>query len=345
MPKLQSKALVKPFASEEENPIFKPTPMGEWAGGGAVTPSLDPEVLLQNISQGITRMVVQTDTSEIVLPPASDIAGLYYSFTYFLKALQQSGIAEYSSAQDYYLNDITKSPNGSKIYRSLTNNNIGNSLVDTTKWEELDLLALRQATISQRGTLQIATISDIQAGADNTKALTIANLRASDWFNQQLSEKLDAVLAGEVKAIARQNFNDFTTSGGTGTWLYCDGRALSTTAYPKLFAVCGYAYGGSEGSFKIPDLRGRVISGASIGEPIAKTEGNKVHVLTINEMPAHSHSVTSLPLRKNDVDRGTLSSSFSIDNVVSVETGSKGGSQPHNNMQPTIYLPYFIYAV
>lgn len=180
MAKLQPKAVVKPFASEETNPNFEPTPVGQWAGGGAVTPSLDPEVLLENASQGITKMTVQSGTSTIILPPASDIAGLYYSFTYFLKALQQTGIAEYSAVQDYHSNDITKAPSGSKIYRSLINNNIGNPLTDITKWEELDLLALKQATTIQRGTLQIATISDINAGTDDTKALTIANLRASN---------------------------------------------------------------------------------------------------------------------------------------------------------------------
>ena len=179
MAKRQTKAIIKPFASEEINPAFLPSPIGQWAGNGAVTPSLDPEVLLENASQGITKMCIQQDGQKI-LPPAGDISAIQYSNDFRITALQEHGIAEYSAVLDYHLNDITKAPSGSKIYRSLINNNIGNPLTDITKWEELDLLALKQATISQRGTLQIATISDINAGTDNTKALTIANLRASN---------------------------------------------------------------------------------------------------------------------------------------------------------------------
>lgn len=253
MAKLQPKAVVKPFASEETNPNFEPTPVGQWAGGGAVTPSLDPEVLLENASQGITKMTVQSGTSTIILPPASDIAGLYYSFTYFLKALQQTGIAEYSAVQDYHLNDITKAPSGSKIYRSLINNNIGNPLTDITKWEELDLLALKQATTSQRGTLQIATTSDINAGTDNTKALTIANLRASNInFTGTPTAPTQATTDNSTKLATTQYVNtlvkankgklnsqtvrtaDFTiTPAMAGTQIYINAGTCETITFPQ----------------------------------------------------------------------------------------------------------------
>ena len=347
MAKLQPKAVVKPFASEEINPNFQPTPVGEWAGGGAVTPSFDPEVLLENASQGITKMTVQSGTNIIILPSGSDIAGLYYSFTYFFKALQQTGIAEYSAVQDYHSNDITKAPSGSKIYRSLINDNIGNPLTDITKWEELDLLALKQATISQRGTLQIATISDINEGTNNTKALTIANLRASNI--------LDEMMVGQVQTYARQNFSDFSINTGTGTWLYCNGRALLTDTYPLLFQRIGYFYGGSGASFNIPDLRERVVAGASSSEPINKKEGAKTHTLIEDELPVirPKMQATTLtgsggsdPTRLKGSTSGLQGALTSDGGTFTIQTTqSFGGGQPHNNMQPTIYLPYFIYAV
>lgn len=179
MAKRQTKAVIKPFASEETTFNLLPSPIGQYASGGAVTPSFDPEVLLENASQGITKMCVQPN-GEIVLPPSGDVAALQYSNDFRITALQEHGIAEYSAVLDYHLNDITRAPSGTKIYRSLVNDNIGNPLTDVAKWEELDLLALKQATISQRGTLQIATITDINAGTDNAKALTVANLRASN---------------------------------------------------------------------------------------------------------------------------------------------------------------------
>lgn len=35
-------------------------------------------------------------------------------------------------------------------------------------------------------------------------------------------------------------------------WLYCDGRSLSTAAYPDLFKAIGYLWGGSGNSFNLP---------------------------------------------------------------------------------------------
>ena len=47
--------------------------------------------------------------------------------------------------------------------------------------------------------------------------------------------------------------------GGLGNaiptdFLLCDGSSLSTTTYARLFAVVGYTYGGSGGSFNLPSL-------------------------------------------------------------------------------------------
>ena len=141
--------------------------------------------------------------------------------------------------------------------------------------------------------------------------------------------------------MARQNFNDFSTGGGTGIWLYCDGRTLSITGYPTLFAVLGYFYGGSGASFNIPDLRERVVAGASSSEPINKKEGAKTHTLTQAELPNYNIPTEALG-NKDGLRSLNLGSGFNV-NVVSVPLG--GGDQPHNNMQPTIYLPYFIYAL
>jgi len=48
------------------------------------------------------------------------------------------------------------------------------------------------------------------------------------------------------------------SSAPTG-WLVCDGASLSTTTYAALFSTIGYSFGGSGGSFNLPDLRGRFV--------------------------------------------------------------------------------------
>ncbi len=59
-------------------------------------------------------------------------------------------------------------------------------------------------------------------------------------------------------------------------WVPCDGRALACSQYPELFAVVGYAYGGADGLFHIPDYRGgplRATGQPAAGQPAAGLEG------------------------------------------------------------------------
>ena len=66
---------------------------------------------------------------------------------------------------------------------------------------------------------------------------------------------------------------------------------------------------------------------------IAGTEGGEYsHKLTISELPAHTHGNVPLYKPTGDVDRGTNTSKFSIDDVD--KTASTGSDQPHNNMMP-----------
>ena len=83
-----------------------------------------------------------------------------------------------------------------------------------------------------------------------------ANLGAEDI--KLLAEALDALGPGWVPV---GTVSQYVGAGDPSTtWLICDGRELSRTAYAALFAALGTAYG--EGNktttFNIPDLRGRV---------------------------------------------------------------------------------------
>jgi microcystin-dependent protein len=144
--------------------------------------------------------------------------------------------------------------------------------------------------------------------------------------------------------------------GGTGTsgtpgWMLCDGRKLNKGTYPKLFSVLGYAHGGSGTYFNLPDIRGRVVAGYSTSSSLTSTlsncnkmgnkQGAKTHTLSIAQMPKHRHGAGS------GEDR-TFSQSLSPftwtkdDDEKTIYTKYEGGSQAHNNVQPTIVLHYFI---
>lgn len=60
--------------------------------------------------------------------------------------------------------------------------------------------------------------------------------------------------------------------------------------------------------------------------------GERMHKLTIPEMPNHSHTYDK-PRNENNVDAGGNSRFGAIQNG---NTGGVGGDQPHNNMQPSM---------
>ena len=68
--------------------------------------------------------------------------------------------------------------------------------------------------------------------------------------------------------------------------------------------------------------------------------GEKVHTLTIEEMPSHNHRVEDIPGQITDVDRGSNVSYFSVDNITSRISSDTGGDQPHNNMPPYRVIKY-----
>lgn len=106
-------------------------------------------------------------------------------------------------------------------------------------------------------------------------------------------------------------------------WALCDGSSLSTSTYSSLFNVIHYTFGGSGASFNLPDLRGRAVIGDDDTlqpYPIGTTLGSNSVTLAINDIPAHTHTVTGSP-----------------------STGSTGGAGfSASNYQPSLTLRWVI---
>jgi len=86
---------------------------------------------------------------------------------------------------------------------------------------------------------------------------------------------------------------------------------------------------------------GRVMVGIDAGQSefdtVEETGGAKTHTLTVDEMPAHTHTISSTTADgggTNIVDMGVTASG-------SVTTGSAGGGASHNNLQPYIVVYMF----
>jgi hypothetical protein len=82
---------------------------------------------------------------------------------------------------------------------------------------------------------------------------------------------------------------------------------------------------------------GRVLVGLNSGDTdfdtAEETGGAKTHTLTVDEMPAHTHSVPNSGSQNNSFDSGTT-----VGNDVTGTSGSTGGGQAHNNLQPYIVV-------
>lgn len=87
-------------------------------------------------------------------------------------------------------------------------------------------------------------------------------------------------------------------------WLWCDGvggyNGSAGQLYEALWNAIGNTYGGTQSSFNVPDIKGRVPVGVGSGAGLTnRTLGTKsgfeTHTLTVTEMPSHAHTVTQSP--------------------------------------------------
>ncbi|WP_073955662.1 phage tail protein [Thalassospira sp. TSL5-1] len=76
-------------------------------------------------------------------------------------------------------------------------------------------------------------------------------------------------------------------------YLEANGATLPVSLNHSLYAVIGNRFGGSGGTFRLPDLRGRSVVGATSeagGIKPGDNRGASNTVMTLQNMPAHSHT-------------------------------------------------------
>ena len=151
-----------------------------------------------------------------------------------------------------------------------------------------------------------------------------------------------------------------------------DGSAVSRTVYSKLFATIGTTYGEGNGSttFNLPDSRGRITvnlgSNSSYFSSLGAKSGVKSVTLTVDQLPAHTHTGTtgsgnsmfwrlvytvgSSSYGNHAVGyRGTATFTDYTDanwpgsiHTHNFTTNSTGGGESHPNIQPSIVKTTYI---
>ncbi len=148
------------------------------------------------------------------------------------------------------------------------------------------------------------------------------------------------------------DYKQSTQSSNHGRWLLCNGQAILRSTYSALFALLGTSFGLGDNSttFNLPDFRGRVFGSIGqgtglINRSLGQSIGEENHLLTINEIPSHKHSLFTansagaVPQRQSLIvgSTGITATGVYKANDVSSVIDNAGNDQVHNNMQPTLF--------
>ena len=138
----------------------------------------------------------------------------------------------------------------------------------------------------------------------------------------------------------------FAASSAPSGWLICDGSAVSRSTYSDLFSVIGTTYGSGDGSstFNLPDFGGKgpmgYKSSNSKFDALNETGGAETHTLTVDEIPAHTHTYDKLDGgQHSDAGSGSYNDYSSTNSRTS---GSTGGGQAHNILDPYLTVNFII---
>jgi microcystin-dependent protein len=126
-------------------------------------------------------------------------------------------------------------------------------------------------------------------------------------------------------------------------WLLCDGSGYLRVDYPELYALLvGFGLVTGADTFVTPDLGGKFTLPANGAFPVFSSGGEMVHILTVAEMPAHTHVVPTMGSNPITIGAGAPTTVRNI--IGNLTSNSRGGDGAHNNMPPYVALPYAIVA-
>ena len=189
--------------------------------------------------------------------------------------------------------------------------------------------------------------------------------RLTGKTNVELKQALDNALE-QIRLLNNPVGGIIIWPGGDGDnipdgYLLCDGDKYLQSDYPSLYGVIRTAYNSAQnylnqsqntpsGYFRVPDLRGRFIVGQVPGDESSKgnfadkgsTGGEKEHLLTVDEMPSHSHAYGyDYKALRHDGYEDYLA--YPANSKV-FNTTPTGGDKPHNTLPPYYVLSYIIKA-
>jgi microcystin-dependent protein len=233
--------------------------------------------------------------------PNLPIAPVEYTQQYMDQVL--NALRLYFNQLDNFTQSSTVPDSGTTAERPVNNLFVGQQYFDTT----LNQLLLWNGSAWVATTPSSATVSSFSAGTTGftpssatSGAITLAGI-------------LNITNGGTGLSSIGANGTVLTSNGSSASWtapatitgaiqmwptgtaptgyLLCNGASVSTSTYAALFGVVGYTFGGSGGSFLLPNYTNRVPYGTTVGATGGTADAvvvSHTHTASVSD-PGHQH--------------------------------------------------------
>ncbi len=159
--------------------------------------------------------------------------------------------------------------------------------------------------------------------------------------NNSFKELRQNDFVGTIKMFISRDSNSHidNVSGIPNGWLLCNGQTVNVTEYQDLYNKIGNIYGGDNVTFDIPNLNDKYIRTASEDTQLGISNGNNTHILTIDEIPNHSHRIGVLDLRVYSISNNVHSKAAKRGTR---NTHTSGQDIPHENRPSSLCVRFII---
>lgn len=183
---------------------------------------------------------------------------------------------------------------------------------------------------------------------DGSDSVDLSSASGTVYITVELNISSGDITIG-YSAAAPESSSDINLSGTEYTGWIAAVNLTSNTIEERASASCAYPIGSIYMSVTLVDpaalfggtwerIQNRFLLGASNTYVNGSTGGEETHTLTVDEMPAHSHTYQTDPY---STQGGSGSSYVGSSTSKELTTGETGGGQPHNNMPP--YLSVYMW--
>jgi microcystin-dependent protein len=177
---------------------------------------------------------------------------------------------------------------GTTATQTLTNKTITNLAASSTIQDGGTVVGTTATQTLTNKTLTSASVTGGGSVVGTTATQTLTNKTIS---LEPANNTITGILPVANGATPAGVISQYAGTAAPAGYLLCQGQSVSTTTFAALFAAIGYNYGGSGGSFNLPNLQNRVPVGRGSGTfgSLNATGGAETVTLTVNQMPSHTH--------------------------------------------------------